>query len=440
MAVSTTFKTRSDTQGRVRSNIQTNQKEKLGLIFILYLVYIFMDYGRPPNPMKIPMIISIISFLGWLLLPTKKWNTQIICFILFLGVMGLGGLLVARNGYSAFWVTYGAVVKLVFICIPLIHFVNSFRKVTLFINTLLAVFLYIGIFAVFSGGFGPSGSGGGQDENYVASAMTMGIPLAYFSYFLAQKTSRKILFGAMLAIFIMAVVVGFSRGGFVSMVAVFAYLFVMAPKKLRGGFIVILVIAGLVTFASPEYWEEMKTITDTKEETADLRLETWSIAWRMFLHNPLLGVGPGNFYWNIGDYQSEAQWEKYGRRLALVTHSLYFELLSDLGLAGAILFLLIIYNNYKDMRFVIRQKQEQENNLQNGKTSLSPEEQKAFLADLTHAEHYAYALIGSFIGFLSSALFLSMLYFSYFWMLTALTVALKEVTVDRIAKATGKGY
>lgn len=440
MAVSTTLQAGSDPQRRGRSNLQTHKKEKLGLIFILYLVYIFMDYGRPPNPMKIPMMISIISFLGWVLLPTKKWNTQIVCFILFLGVMGLGGLIMARNSYSAFWITYGAVVKLVFICIPLIHFVNSFRKVTIFINTLLVVFLYIGIFAVFSGGVGPSGSGGGQDENYVASAMTIGMPLAYFSYFLAQKTSRKMLFGGMLAIFIMAVVVGFSRGGFVSMVAVFAYLFVMAPKKVRGGFIGILVVAGLLTFASPAYWKEMKTITDTKEETADLRLETWSIAWRMFLHNPLLGVGPGNFYWNIGDYQSEEQWEKYGRRLALVTHSLYFELLSDLGIAGAILFFFIIYTNYKDTRFVIRQKQEQEMHLQSGKISLPPEEQKAFLADLTRAQHYAYALIGSFIGFLSSALFLSMLYFSYFWILTALTVALKEVTVDRIEKVTGKGH
>lgn len=436
MAMGAPLTKKSDTQGRERLNTTSQRAEKLGVNFVLLLIYLFMEYGRPPNPMKIPMMISIISFLGWVLLPTKKWNTQIVCLMLFLGVMGLGGL-IARNSYSAFWITYGMVNILVFICIPLTHFVNSFRKVTLFINTLLAVFLYVGIFAAFSGGVGPAGSWGGQDENYTAAMMTIGMPLAYYSVFLAQKTSRKILFGGMFAIFVAAVVVGFSRGGFVSMVAVFTYLFIMSPKKLRGGFIGVLVVAALLLFASPKYWEEMRTITDTKESTADLRLEIWGIAFRMFLGNPLLGVGPGNFVWNAEDYQSEEQWEKFGRSFAgsIVTHSLYFELLAELGLAGAILFALILYTNYKDLRFVIKQQKELEIDLQNGKVSMSPEERETLLKDLTRAQYYAYALVGSLIGYLSSATFLSMLYFSHFWILTALIVALKEVTSERVKKA-----
>jgi len=69
----------------------------------------------------------------------------------------------------------------------------------------------------------------------------------------------------------------------------------------------------------PGLLEEMSTISDTTEGTADLRLEVWKIGLRMFAANPVLGVGADNFRWVVGDYQSQEQSEKYGRSLGEVS-------------------------------------------------------------------------------------------------------------------------
>src|SRR4030095_6880983 len=96
------------------------------------------------------------------------WNPQIICFCLWLGVM-LFSVPFAANNFAAFWMTYHLVVIVLFIGIPLIHFVDSIRKVTILINTYVLVFLYVGLFAVFHGGMGPAMNWGGQDENYTSA-------------------------------------------------------------------------------------------------------------------------------------------------------------------------------------------------------------------------------------------------------------------------------
>ena len=54
--------------------------ERLGFPFLLILLYLILEYARPANPMKIPMIISIILFFMWTTLPEKNWSPQIICF------------------------------------------------------------------------------------------------------------------------------------------------------------------------------------------------------------------------------------------------------------------------------------------------------------------------------------------------------------------------
>src|SRR5438552_1636924 len=79
--------------------------EGLGLPFFLLLLYPMFDYGRPPNPMGIPMIISVLLVAAWILTPAKKVNLQIVCFLLLLGAMKhticrftfLAGVRICRN-------------------------------------------------------------------------------------------------------------------------------------------------------------------------------------------------------------------------------------------------------------------------------------------------------------------------------------------------------
>jgi O-antigen ligase len=427
-----TLPLKTNTMAQLHNTFRQNEQNRLGLCFFGVLVWIFLEYGRPANPLMLPLVISAILFFNWLGLPAKKWNPQIVCFLLLLGEMLLTVPL-ANNTYSVVWTTYNMTVLLILICIPLIHFVDSLRKVTILINTYLLVFLYIGIIAMVNGGMGPARNSGGQDENYTAALMCMAMPIAYFSIYTVKGGLKKLLRLGAIGVYAVAVVVGVSRGGFVGMVVVFLYCLLKSPRKLTGMFIGGVAIILVLTVASNDYWKEIDTISDPHEGTADLRIEAWKIAFRMFQHNPILGIGPDNFRWNASSYQSEEQLEKYGRQLFLYTHSMYFETLSELGLVGVSLLCAVLYFNYKDIKFMTKQLQQLKEAL-GKKPGGTTEAYRTFSGDCTRIRCYAYGLMGATLGLLAAFAFLSGFYYSNFWVLTAMIVALKEVSIARLER------
>jgi len=418
----------------LRSVVEIPGNEKLGVYFICLLVYLFMEFGRPSNPMRIPMVIAVILFVGWLLHPTKKWNLQVTCFLLFLGVMALH-IPFADNTYTALWTTYLMVTTLAFTCLPLMHFVNSLRKLRLFILTFVAVFAYVGLWAIFHSGFGPAGAAGGQDENYVGLMMAMMIPFCFFSLFVETGWLKRLFLASAAVVGILATVVGFSRGGFLGLAAIFVYCVMKSPKKFFGVTIGLILAVGVVQYTSDEYWQEIHTITDTHEATADMRLELWATAYRMFLDNPILGVGPGNFLWRVAEYQTEEQYAKFGRSLdgSVVTHSLYFELIAELGLTGALLIGLILYQSYQDLRFVEKETKTQLALLAlkaRGGTTRANFLRGDWILILT----YRRAIMASSIGSLVCSVFLSTLYMSYVWLVCSMAVALRGIVSEELGQ------
>jgi hypothetical protein len=63
------------------------------------------------------------------------------------------------------------------------------------------------------------------------------------------------------------------------------------------------------------------------------RRELWRAALLMLLQHPLLGVGPDNFRHTYGRYLGLASWDA-----RVHANNLYFELLADLGVCGALAF------------------------------------------------------------------------------------------------------
>jgi len=378
--------------------------------------------------MGIPMVISLLLLVTWIAAPAKKVNLQTVCFLLLLGAMSIG-VLTAANWYSTYQAVRAMAITLLCICIPLIQFVDSLRKIRIFVNVLIVVFFYVGVWAIFHGGNGPGGSWGGQDQNYTSAMMCMAIPLAYFSIRLTDRRVVKLCYTVALGVFLTAIVAGSSRGGFVGLIGVVLFCILNSPRKKQALAALVVGALLLTLVAGPKYWEEMGTITDTKEATADMRFELWEIAGRMFVYNPLFGVGPGNFRWNAGTYTSVEQLEKFGRDLtySVVVHSTYMEILSELGLAGAILFVTILLRTFRDLRRIRSSKdfaKTTENDRQ--RRPISGNETR-LPTDAQQLPYYSLAIMGSLVGYLVPSAFISFTYFSHFWVLIALAVALNEV-------------
>lgn len=401
--------------------------DRAGPVFLLLLLWLFFEFGRPPRPFGMPLMISVVACVYWLSLKDKQWSRQGPWWFVLLGVMALGVPL-APNTHDAFWTTRGMAILFLCICLPLQALVTSVKKVRWWVYSFLSVAAYVGLWAATHGGFGPSGAGGGQDENYIAALMGMAVPFAYFSLFCEKRRVIKALLAGSIVIFVAAIALGQnpSRGGFLGLCAVGAYCFARSPRKLLGFGILAALGIALVVIAGPAFWAEIGTTTDYQSGTGDMRLEIWKAGVRMWEGNPLFGVGPGNFRWAIGDYQSAAQLEKFGRSLAgsIVAHSLPVELLAELGLAGVIATSMLVWRTWADLGKV-----RHEAALRHRQAQLD--------AQWNELRCYADATQAAILAILVNGVFLSLMYFSHLWLLIALGSSLPFVHLR--LKSTGAG-
>src|SRR5262245_8115270 len=83
-----------------------------GFALHLIVLYLFLEFVRPPFIWHFPKIIGIIVAIAWLAKAKKVISAQIVCFVLFVGILAVD-ILFAANSYDAVWTTYGMLVVLI---------------------------------------------------------------------------------------------------------------------------------------------------------------------------------------------------------------------------------------------------------------------------------------------------------------------------------------
>jgi O-antigen ligase len=395
----------------------------------------WLDLIRPSFVWHFPKVLSAALFVTWLLQPDKRLPRQNLLMLLFIGVMIID-IPIAENSFAAVWTTYGMAVLFLGLCLPLVQFINSITRFKAIMHSLMGIFVVIGAWASVHRGYGPAGAGGAQDENYVTADMAMGLPLLLYSSFSAGTKLKKVLYLAPIPILLLAVVVAAnpSRGGFIGIVCTIIYMVYHSKKRVIALIGVGVLVAFVGLMAGQTYLDEISTTADTETGTADHRKDLWRIATYMFMSYPMTGVGPENFRWRIQDFETAEIIEKYHHSLGAtaVTHSLYFELLAELGSAGVILFALIVVRNFSDLAEIKRRVQQAMEvvvstaTMEGAFTSPLP---STGTLKLLHC--YAQGIAASLIAFLACSAFISGLYFSHFWLYSALIASFKLI-VDKV--------
>jgi len=408
----------------------SHQNTRYGLPFYLTLLYLALEYGRPQDlipalqPLHLPAIV-IVSLLVSLLqhgrLRLGEGRSKL--FIAFLVLMAVH-VPFAVNNYWAFHTTRGMLITFV-AYIAIVTFVNSFKKFQSMVNVLIGIHIYLAISGILMGGTGIGGFLG--DENDFSVALNMIIPLSFFLGLAAHTGSKRIWYFLGTGVFLFCNLLTFSRGGFVGLLAVALHGWLRAVKKVRSTIAVVVLALAFLFVAPDTYWKEMQTIlpeTQNREGTAEGRMYSWRAAWKMFLNNPIVGVGPGNFPWHFGRYEPRKGLK--GKSLAgRAAHSLYFTLIPELGIIGTILFGYMLYASLKDLRFVRKVAR---------RTFYTPAQ-----TDTHHyqkIENLALALEGSVCGFLISGIFLSVLYYPLFWIWMGIVAAFKQIADDNHSAPT----
>jgi probable O-glycosylation ligase (exosortase A-associated) len=411
----------------VRNAAPTSGQSRGSLPFRLLLIYLLFEFGRLQDgipligKVQLPML-SLLG-LGFLLvthraLTLREPTTKL--FVVLLVFMGLH----IPFAVNTFWSFHTArAMALTFIgYLGVISFVDSPRKYRTLINGWLAIHIVLAIYGLLHKGRGVGGWIG--DENDFCLVLNMALPYAYFLTFSDDNITKKTLHLGMVVLFLATIMSTFSRGGFLGLVAVGLYCWFRSSRKLISGVLILLLALIVINFAPQGYWEEMGTIQ--KEYSGEIvgtgtgRQYSWNIGWKMFVANPVFGIGQGNFQWEFGRYEGDETF--FGQSLAgRAAHSLYYTLMPELGLVGIVIFLGMNYYLFKNIAAVKRLFRARRNIMDGG--------------DARFLFHTACALEASLIGYLVTGYFVSILYYPSFWILVGFAVALRKVAFADDAKS-----
>src|SRR5947208_6623035 len=377
------------------------------MLFYLTIAYLLLEFGRPQDlvpalgSLHLPGLVIAVLVLALILSGRVELSDkQTRLFALLLLLMALHVPL-ARNNYVALQAAKYMVMTFV-AYLAIATSVDTPGKFRTFITLWLGVHVLLAVHGIAKQGQGVGGFLG--DENEFALALNMIVPFSFFLALSEANRAKKLLYMGLTGVFVLANIFSFSRGGFVGLLAVALYCWLRSPKKLRSA-VVIAALGLVVSLCAREgYWARIQSGWEegVSAGTGEDRLYMWKFGWKMFLDNPVIGVGQGNFPARFGDYEGEER--LYGRtRVWRVAHSLYFTLLPELGLVGAFIFFRMLYWIRRDLAAIRG-------------SNMAP----AVLP-------LAYAMEASLVGFLVSGAFISTLYYPNFWVTMGFVVALRRV-------------
>jgi O-antigen ligase len=174
------------------------------------------------------------------------------------------------------------------------------------------------------------------NPNEVAYSLVILLPLVAFLAAGLGLIPRLALLGVAL-LYVAAILVTFSRGGVVGLVAVMGLYAWRKRSILLLCLMVLLMVSGLVL--AGRFWSRGENFNNLNQDTSfRQRLATSQAGLAMFADHPMLGVGPAC---------SVIAWPLYApadlyTRGALVTHNSFVQALSEFGILGSVPFILFI--------------------------------------------------------------------------------------------------
>lgn len=294
------------------------------------------------RPGVLSTVFLFVAVLNYGRIPHK--GDPLLRYFLYFFVVLVVGLAVVVNHNSWFWTVFavGSNIVAFVIAMPILLATDKYR------NRIFAIFLLsFGIAALYGLTHGGVGQGDWLgDENDMAGALSMGFCVALSYGFAPGRRPFKWLSWAVAVLCALGVVVAGSRGGMLGFIAGALGVAYFSGKLVRSLIIAAVLGAIAFPFLPAETKSDFMSISDKEDSTRQERIYSWQKGWEMFLRSPLLGVGPNNYPWRIGEMQNlnpEVGEPDYWRPLAgRVAHSSYVTVLAETGLAGTIPYALII--------------------------------------------------------------------------------------------------
>jgi O-antigen ligase len=255
------------------------------------------------------------------------------------------------------------------------------------------------------------------DANDFATFAVTAMPLGLFFATAGRRLRTRLLGWAALGVLTVAFVRTGSRGGFIALVAVSAFIVLRYTAVALRWRLCSLGLVGLLVLstASETYWHQMGTILsddDYNHTEENGRMQIWRRGIGYMLNHPIFGVGPNNFGAAEGMLSPLAVRQQFGIGVRWnAPHNSFVQVGAELGVPGLIFFVGIIASAFGALR-------------------RSSPRNAGGVPEPHGRPELTQALIASLIGFVVGAFFLSLAYAEILYTLVALAVGLHKVTAN----------
>jgi len=383
--------------------------------FKLLLLYLVFEYLRPQSMYPvidvIPWTAAILGLCAVSLIAENRLfrvkNQANVLMVLFFIVIVLSSLL----GMSPRISFMGAktIIVLMLIYFMIINIVDSVEKMFVFVCLFILLTFKLSQFVFIrwvARGFAYEQYGASAGLAWLANSGELAIQLCiifaistYFAIAVWPQVTSSFKRGILLFIPVSTfggVLACGSRGSFLALAVVLFLMWLGAKRKGFGLVVIILLVVSLPMVMSERDLGRTRDMGGEADTTASNRLVRWGKGIEIVKKNPLLGVGYQN--WAVAD---KVYFDGTGEEC----HNIFIECASELGLIGLAVFLLLIAATVK-------------NNLETAR--LAQEGDNIFALNLANSLNLALA------AYLVAGFFVTVLYYPYFWVNLAMSVALNN--------------
>jgi putative inorganic carbon (hco3(-)) transporter len=195
-----------------------------------------------------------------------------------------------------------------------------------------------------------------SNPNDLAMNIALNWPLCLIFLLMSRGPLKKMFWGITMLIMIYALMATYSRAGFLALsVAVIICLWEFGIRGRRRYLLIgaAVCLVGMVIVAPGNYAKRLETLVGRFQEgdrdlgSAEARTNLLVTSLKVTATHPVFGVGPGNFPPYTG--------------LWLVTHNTYTQLSSECGIPALILFLILMWRAFLNLREVRKIPRSKEN-------------------------------------------------------------------------------
>ena len=422
---------------------------EFGLIVLVFLAYtrfsdVIIEYHSLPSVAKPYMVLIFITILlRWVIFHDRPqgWFKPALIF----GLLSLVGFvsLVYSPVPERVWDRLVDDLKDAIIAIFIVILLQSHSAFRRTIWTLIFVAIFLGTLTVFQyftgtfdnvyGGFAVSeqhqiigaiddyrATGPIGDPNFFAQIMTVLVPVSFERFMHEERLRFRLLALWGMTVSVFTVILTYSRGGLLAMLAALLVLLIVYPPKRIQVPIIIFSIAVFISLLPPHYLDRFLTLGEifNSGNATSIRIEERSLqgrisenlaGWEMIKDKPLFGVGLSSYNYLFPIYSKN-------QGFALVAsqreaHNMFIEVAAETGIVGFSIFIIFLYISFRSVinarRFFIN------NNLV-GYAGMAT----GFLAGLS--------------GYFVAAMFIHNAFPRYFYLLLGIALSLSYVNRNKL--------